>query len=113
MGGILHTMPGKQQGRTFMQRHGLTIVTAGILALWIALYSISDEHRHLGSFFGNAVADWTGVVVMVLATKHLYERGSDESKKPPGKLPSRALEIVREHSLSIFLAITGIMWIAL
>ena len=69
-----------------MQQHGLTLVTAGVLALWIVLYSISDEHRHLGSFFGNAIADWTGVVVMVLATKHMYERGSKESKQPPKKI---------------------------
>jgi peptidoglycan/LPS O-acetylase OafA/YrhL len=103
----------KTKNQTFVESHGLTIVTSAILLAWIVLYSVSDEHRHLGSFFGNAIADWTGVVVMVLATKHLYERGSDESKKPRGKLTSRTLEILRAHSLSIFLAITGIMWIAL
>jgi len=59
-----------------------TIVTGGILLAWIVLYSVSDEKRHVGSFFGNAIADWTGVVVMILATKHLYERGSSESKAP-------------------------------
>lgn len=98
---------------TFFERHGLALVTSGILLLWIVLYSLSDEKRHIGSFFGNAIADWTGVVVMVLATKHLYERGSDESKKARGRLANRALETLREHSLSIFLAVTGIAWIVL
>jgi hypothetical protein len=103
----------KKKNQTFFERHGLTIVTGSILILWIILYSVSDEKRHLGSFFGNAIADWTGVVVMVLATKHLYEKGSGESKKPRGTLPNRILGTMRAHSLSIFLAVTGAMWIAI
>jgi hypothetical protein len=103
----------KRKDRTFFQRHGLTIVTSAILVLWIVLYSVSDEKRHIGSFFGNAIADWTGVVVMVLATKFLYERGSQESKRPRRKLHNRLLETVREHSLTIFLLITGMGWVAL
>ncbi len=67
----------------------------------------------MGSFFGNAIADWTGLVVMVIATKRLYEKGSAESKQPRGLLPNRLAEAVREHSLSIFLLITGVMWLAL
>ena len=55
----------------------------GILLLWICLYIFSDPSTHLGSFFGNAIADWSGVVVTVLATKFLYEKGSKESRKPP------------------------------
>jgi hypothetical protein len=103
----------KQQGGTFLQRHGLTLVTAGILTLWIALYSISDEHRHLGSFFGNAISDWMGVVVMVLATKHMYERGSKESKEPPKKLHNRVLHFLEQHSLTLFLLLTGAGWVLL
>ena len=103
----------KTKNQTFFERHGLTIVTASILLLWIVLYSVSDEKRHIGSFFGNAIADWTGVVVMVLATKHLYERGSSESNEPKKKLPNRLLEILREHSLTVFLLITGMGWILL
>ncbi len=98
----------------FSQRHGLSLVAAGILALWIALYSISDEQKHWGSFFGNAIADWSGVLVTVLATKHLYEKGSGESKpEPEPRLANQALERLRRHSLSIFLLITGGIWVAL
>jgi peptidoglycan/LPS O-acetylase OafA/YrhL len=103
----------KTKNQTFFERHGLTIVTSSILVAWIVLYSVSDEKRHIGSFFGNAIADWTGVVVMVLATKHLYERGSSESKKPKARLPNRILEFLREHSLTVFLLLTGIAWVLL
>ncbi len=103
----------RRKDRTFFQRHGLTIITSAILVFWIVMYSVSDEKRHIGSFFGNAIADWTGVVVMLLATKHLYERGSSESKKPRKKLSSPVLEALREHSLTIFLVITGLVWVLL
>lgn len=100
----------KTKNQTFFERHGLTVVASCILLAWIVLYSVSDEKRHIGSFFGNAIADWSGVVVMVLATKHLYERGSSESKDVKGKFPIRFLETLREHSLTIFLLVTGIGW---
>src|SRR5437868_11089648 len=99
--------------RSLFRHHSLSVVAAGILALWIVLYSVSEPGTHLGSFFGNAIADWTGVVVMVLATKHLYERGSKESKEPRSKLPNRFLETLREHSLTIFLLLTGAGWVLL
>ena len=99
--------------QTFFERHGLTIVTSCILLAWIVLYSVTDEKRHIGSFFGNAIADWTGVVVMILATKHLYERGSSESKQPKKKLPIHSLEKLREHSLTVFLLVTGLGWVLL
>lgn len=103
----------RTKNQTFFERHGLTVVTICILAAWIVLYSVSDQKGHIGSFFGNAIADWSGVVVMVLATKHLYERGSSESKEPKKKLPNRLLETLREHSLTVFLFITGIGWVLL
>ena len=99
----------------FFYRHGLSIVSIAILALWLFLYLISDEQAHWGAFFGNAIADWSGLVVMVLATKHLYERGSRESKapQPDGPWHSHLWEVLRWHSLTIFLVITGIVWIIL
>ena len=103
----------KRKQDTFFHRHGLTIIVSAILVLWIVLYNLTDEKRHIGSFFGNAIADWSGVWVMVLATKHLYERGSEESKPPPARWHHRLLETLRQHSLTIFLLITGLGWVLL
>jgi len=44
-------------------------------------------------------------------TKHLYEKGSTESKQPKGKMRSAAAEFLREHSLTLFLVVTGIIWL--
>ncbi len=100
--------------RSWWRRHSLSLTASAILLLWIVLYTRSSPSTHAGSFFGNAIADWTGLVVMVLATKFLYEKGSPESKQPlPGILPHRWEEFVREHSLSLFLLITGAAWVAL
>jgi hypothetical protein len=97
--------------KSFLRKHSLSLSALGIVIILIALYSRSNSATHLGSFFGNAIADWTGVFVTILMTKHLYERGSTESKKPKGVLPSAVMEALREHSLSIFLLITGIAWV--
>jgi len=91
----------------------LSIASIAILLLWIVLYIFSDPSTHLGSFFGNAIADWTGVVVTVLATKYMYEKGSAESRKPPRGFLSPLREKLRNHSLSIFLIITGVAWVLL
>ena len=103
----------REKNQTFFERHGLTIVTSCILLAWIVLYSVSDEKKHIGSFFGNAIADWSGVVVMILATKHLYERGSSESREEKKILPNRYLEFLHKHSLTIFLLVTGLGWVLL
>ncbi len=79
--------------------------------LLFVLYCGSNPATHIGSFFGNAIADWTGVFVTVVMTKHLYEKGSAESKNPKGKVPSAVVEFLREHSLTLVLAITGIGWV--
>jgi len=97
----------------FLHEHSLSMATSSVLILWIWLYSVSSPSTHAGSFFGNAIADWSGVVVMVLATKYWYERGSAESRRLPRKLLSPGLERLRDHSLSIFLLITGIGWLML
>ncbi len=95
----------------FFQQHSLSLTALGVVLFLIALYGRSNPSTHLGSFFGNAIADWTGVLVTILMTKHLYEKGSADSKKPKGKERSPALELLREHSLTLFLVITGIAWI--
>jgi hypothetical protein len=95
----------------FLRKHSLSLTALGVVILLIALYCGSNPSTHLGSFFGNAIADWTGVFVTILMTKHLYERGSAESKQPKGKLPSAVMEFLREHSLTVFLLITGIAWV--
>ncbi len=100
-----------KQHRGFWHRHALSMASLLIVVSLTVLYYFSNQDTHLGSFFGNAIADWTGVLVTVLMTKYLYERGSAESKKPKGVLPSAVMEALREHSLSIFLVITGIGWI--
>ena len=103
----------RSRRHTFVRQHSLSIASVGILILWIGLYSVSSHHSHIGSFFGNAIADWSGVVVMVFATKYLYERGSAESRRPPRSLLGPILQRLRDHSLSLFLVLTGLAWIAL
>jgi hypothetical protein len=99
--------------QSFIRRHSLSVASVSILILWIVLYSVSDPGTHVGSFFGNAIADWAGVVVTVLATKYMFEKGSAESRRPSDAGLSPLRKWLRDHSLTIFLAITGIGWIAL
>ena len=103
----------KHHQRGFFHEHSLSVTSIAILLVWISFYIFSNPSTHIGSFFGNAIADWSGVVVTVLATKFLYEKGSAESRKVKGVVASHFWELCREHSLSIFLLITGIAWIVL
>src|SRR6266550_3750027 len=104
-------MKRSHRSKQFLRKHSLSLTACGVVILWVILYRLSDPSTHLGAFFGNAIADWTGVLVTILMTKHLYEKGSAESKQPNDKIPSKVLELVREHSLTIVLVITGIAWI--
>lgn len=100
--------------RSVWYQHSLSLTAGSVLTLWLVLYTLSDPNTHLGSFFGNAIADWSGVVVMVLATKFLYEKGSAESRRPPEDDPlHRWVDRIRDHSLTLFLVITLLGWIAL
>jgi hypothetical protein len=103
----------RHPNKGFFAHHSLSIVAILLLILWIVLYTVSDPSTHIGSFFGNAIADWTGVVVTVIATKYMYEKGSAESRQPRRHLLSPLLERIRNHSLTVFLVLTGIAWIAL
>jgi hypothetical protein len=93
-----------------LHKHSLSIATTLVLTTWIVLYTRSNPASHLGSFFGNAIADWTGLLVTVLATKYLYEIGSAESRTPPHKLLRPLAKLLEQHSLTIFLLLTGAGW---
>ena len=97
----------------FLKHHALSLAAIGILLVWVALYFYADPKTHRGSFFGNAIADWTGVVVTVIATKYFYEIGSAESRQPGRLFQNRVMETIRDHSLTIFLALTGVGWAVL
>jgi hypothetical protein len=93
-----------------LKHHALSIAAIAILSLWIVLYIYGDPKTHAGSFFGNAIADWTGVVVTVIATKYFYEIGSAESRQPSRIWQGLLPESLHDHSLSIFLGLTGVGW---
>jgi hypothetical protein len=88
----------------------LSIVAIGLLTLWIVLYRYSDPATHLGSFFGNAIADWSGSVIIILGTKFLLETQSAESRRVLGHLDNRFLDFLHQHSLLLFIILTGIGW---
>src|SRR5215831_677690 len=95
----------------FLRKHSLSLAAGIIVLLLIVLYSASNPSTHLGSFYGNAIADWTGVFVTIVLTRYLYEKGSKESKQPRGQEASVILQLLREHSLTLVLVITGLAWV--
>jgi hypothetical protein len=96
-----------------LHEHSMSLASVAIVTLWIVAYSKSDPSTHWGSFFGNAIADWSGVLVTVIATKYFYELGSAESRQPPKETLGRIRGLLLRHSLSIFLIVTGIGWVLL
>lgn len=104
---------GPRRKAGFLKHHALSLTAIGILLLWFALYRGADPKTHSGSFFGNAIADWTGVVVTVIATKYFYEIGSAESRQPGRRFRNPLIEAIRDHSLTIFLVLTGAGWLLL
>ena len=100
----------KRNSKPFLKKHSLSLTTLGVVIILILLYSRSNPSTHLGAFFGNAIADWSGVVVTVVMTKYLYEKGSKESKQPRRRLSSPTWDFFREHSLTLFLVLTGLAW---
>lgn len=103
----------KSRKRHWLHEHSLSIVSVLLLLAWIVGYSCNSADSHLGAFFGNSIADWSGSVVIILGTKFLYEIGSAESRPLKNGKSSRWLELLYEHSLLIFLAVTGIGWLVL
>jgi hypothetical protein len=96
--------------KSFARKHSLSLFSLAVVITLVVAYARADPGTHFGSFYGNAIADWTGVLVTVLMTKHLYEKGSAESKEPKGIWKNPVLEVLREHSLTVFLVITGAGW---
>ncbi len=93
----------------FLRKHSLSFIVLGILTLWFVLYLFSDPNTHMGAFYGNAIADWSGSAAVVILTKFLYERGSAESKRPPRKR-TKWQTFLEAHSLTIVLIATGTVW---
>ena len=89
------------------------MVAVGLLIVWIVGYRMLNPKTHLGAFFGNAIADWSGTVLIVMATKWLFEKGSVESRTMPRHFKNRLREFLTAHSLTLFVVVTGIGWIVL
>src|SRR5436190_22064960 len=103
----------RSRKKYWVQEHSLSIVSVSLLIVWIVAYRLSDPTTHLGAFFGNAIADWSGSVVIILGTKFLYEIGSAESRPLGNRKANRWVEFLYEHSLLLFLGVTGIGWLFL
>jgi hypothetical protein len=96
--------------RHFVREHSLSLTAGGMLLIWIGLYISADPSTHLGSFYGNAIADWSGSVVIILGTKFLIEVGSAESKVYHGHIKNPVGNFIVRHSLLLFLILTGVGW---
>jgi len=106
-------MKREQRKQPWIARHSLTIVAAALLSLWLCGYLWLDPGSRLSAFCGNAIADWSGSLMIILGTKFFYEIGSSESRPLRGRSRNRLLELLREHSLLIFIGLTGLIWLAL
>ena len=101
----------RRRPRHWFWRHSLTIVAATLLALWVCGYLWLDpKWARLSAFCGNAIADWSGSLIIILGTKFFYEIGSSESRRLRSRSPNKAWEFLREHSLLLFIGLTGIAW---
>jgi hypothetical protein len=102
----------KQKEGGFLREHGLGLAIGAVMLLWLALYIRSDPRTHLGDFYGNALADWLGSLLIVVATKYFYEIGSGESRPPHPRSRGPLARALVDHSLTILLLITGAAWVA-
>jgi hypothetical protein len=96
-----------------LRQHSLSLGVAAILVLFFGLYVRSDPSTHVGAFYGNALADWLGSFMIVIATKYFYEAGSAESRRPHPRTRNRVAIFLFDHSLTILLVMTGAIWIAI
>jgi hypothetical protein len=95
---------------SFIGEHSMSLTLAVILAALLSLYARADPQTHLGAFYGNAIADWLGVLAFVIATKYFFEIGSGESRRPSTHIHVRIGRFLVMHSLTIVLTLTGIAW---
>src|SRR6187401_1179542 len=105
------THPRRHRSAQLRRTHALSAVIIGMVVLWLVLYARADPQTHLGAFYGNAIADWLGVLVFVVATKYFFETGSGESRTPAAHFHVRVARVLLNHSLTIVLSLTGIAWI--
>lgn len=99
--------PRKQQ--SWFYRHSLSIVALTLLLLWLVGY-IWLPKGGLSDFCGNAIADWSGSVVIILGTKFFYEIGSKESRPVRAHRKNMVANFLLKHSLLIFIGVTGLGW---
>ncbi len=106
-------MSHNPRSKEFLREHSLSLVSIALLVAWTVAYWRSNPNTHWGAFFGNAIADWSGSVVIILGTKFLLEAGSAESRPVFGRYKSPWLNLLHRHSLLLFLIITGLGWLLL
>ena len=104
----------KSRKRHWLHEHSLSIVSILLLLAWIIGYSLAAL-RHRASALSLETRSRIGAVpsFIILGTKFLYEIGSAESRPIKNRKSNRWLELLYEHSLLIFLAVTGIGWLVL
>lgn len=93
-----------------LRKHALGLILAGIVLMWFVLYLRGDPDTYSGAFYGNALADWLGTFVFVIATKYLYEIGSAESRPPHARSRGPFMRALIDHSLTLGLVLTGAVW---
>ena len=102
-----------EPGLSGLKKHSLGLAVGSIVALWFVLYERGDPSTHRGAFYGNALADWLGSLMIVITTKYLYELGSAESRQPHSRTRNRLTRFAIDHSLTIVPVVTGVAWGAL
>jgi hypothetical protein len=93
------------------RKHSLSLAVGGVLIFLLLMYVRSDPSTHIGAFYGNAIADWLGMFVFIVATKYFFEVGSRESRAPHPHVHMRLARFAVRHSLTIVLLVTGAAWV--
>ena len=55
-------MKRKRNPQGALRKHSLSLAALAVVVFLIVLYHRSSPDTHMGTFFGNAIADWTGVL---------------------------------------------------